>query len=547
MFNRLRALFAFALIALLAACETTPNPTRLENKEALPSTFGVVTVQVVSNSLRLTWALRSWNAVYVVNVDDPTDTQVLTPSGTGFMRSRVFVGALPPGEYALFGMASVRRVGDATHSLQIPLSRSLGTFVVEQNRISSLGTLVFQPTGTLEGFTRGDEQPYIVTRFDDFDDFSSFVFDVYPEMRGQLNEDTMLGWEFDPHQPYRDELVDFIKSVPVGLSHHWLGEGRIAMLGVLGQIIVRDPETRVWTQYDTGFNQQLADLVHVDSLFLASGERGLLIAAPAIEGPWHRIQGPSSQEPLIWIHYEPDFGLYGLTRVGTDVKLYSAAPDFSSWSVVETFDLLSGFLEPIVDDIHAFAPGDGTLVLMTGGDRISYDLATGERRSSRVSTPFLLARQPDGTLISSMFMLGGAGGRPKYSFDDGQSWSEIFRHRDDEHWAYNTMPLVVDESATLFVSQRLYRDQERRIRTESVPRTRVFLHDRVGVASWGEKMEPGCTWLMPEISTSNLIFSSCIDGRLFRSDDRGQTWELDYQPGMDQESADDLKRREPSV
>lgn len=537
------AILLLALSVLLSACETPVNPTRLDNPDALPEVYGVVTVQVVSNSLRLTPNLRAWNAVFVINVADES-TRVLQPSGTGMLRSRVFVGALPPGEYALFGMMARQVVGDAVYSLQVPLPRSMGTFVIEENRISSLGTLVFQPTGKLDGFVKGETNPYIVTRFDDLDDFSSFVFDAYPDMEGQLNADSVLGWEFDIHQPYRDELIDFIKQVPMGLNYHWLGDGRVAMTGVLGQIVVRDPETRAWTRVDTRFNEQLGALVRTGDQYIAAGERGLVVRADSLMGPWRQMASLGSQEAVYWLHSEPNGSVYALARQAQWVRLYSLSDDHAEWSVVMEIDtsprsLIATFYKSVIP----VASADSTIVLFFDDERIVLDLASGERSSESMAMPQIIEKQPDGTLLAADF-LSLNGGRPRYSYDMGKSWTSLFRHRDDEQWNFATMPIVLDQRETLYVSQRIYRDEIRRIRIEKVPRTRIFQQGKIGVASWGGQMDPECVRLVPELSTPELIFASCYDGRLMSSEDRGKTWRLDYIPGLDQQVADDLRSRQ---
>jgi len=50
--------------------------------------------------------------------------------------------------------------------------------------------------------------------------------------------------------------------------------------------------------------------------------------------------------------------------------------------------------------------------------------------------------------------------------------------------------------------------------------------------SWGQPMASECTWLIPEISTPDLIFATCEDGRLMKSTDQGHTWSLDRRNGI---------------
>ncbi|MEM7055211.1 MAG: hypothetical protein AAF446_11815, partial [Pseudomonadota bacterium] len=73
-----------AFSVFLSSC-TSVQETKLTRQE-LPETFGVVAVQVVSNSIRLTPMLRQWNYITVADAENPENIFRLEPHGTGLIR-----------------------------------------------------------------------------------------------------------------------------------------------------------------------------------------------------------------------------------------------------------------------------------------------------------------------------------------------------------------------------------------------------------------------------------------------------------------------------
>lgn len=543
------AVSALAAVLFIAGCATPLTPTSLDDPDALPEQFGVATVQVISNTLRLSPVLPGWTSVMAVDLDDTEKRYRLEPSGTGLLNSRVFIGALPPGHYALFNLHSYALVGDVSYWLNAPLPRSLGTFFVEENRISSLGTLVYQPLTSLAGLRRGEQNAYLVTRFDDREDFTSFVAEAYPDVFAQLNRDVLLGWEPDPHEALRNETVELISKVPVGLSYHWFNDGRIAMTGPLGQLLWRNPESGQWQQSNTGYNNELAVVTEFNDHYLAAGERGLVLQAESLEGPWKATPGLSTQEAIYWLHHEPGHGVFALARAGNSVRFYSVDSDFSRWEQILEFEYDPGFFFTGAGKVHAVAPGDDSIIIFGDRQRIVYNIESGTMDSESNDNVFRLSQQPDGTLVILPGSLWSGVSSPKISHDLGKKWQRVRRIRDYERWKIETrsMPIVLNETETIAVSHRGYRGEDRRIKYEEAPRIRLVRDNNYEIASWGKPMLSDCTRLLPEVSKPELIFAACLDGSLMRSEDQGETWQLDYESGVDPEDAAEALKNESLI
>lgn len=525
---------------LLAGCVTPLPPTELDDPDALPERYGVVAVQVVSNARRLAPMLYRWSAIYAVNVDDTEQVYALRPSGTGLLRSQVFVGALPPGQYAVFNLHAYRQLGDSSYWLNAPLPRSLGTFIVDHQRVTSLGTVVFQPLGGEQEEAAGS--PYLVTRYAEFEDLSLFVAEAYPDVYSSLDSSVLLGWEPDLLGDDREDINATIPKAAVALDHFWLDDQTIAMAATVGQFFMRDSESGEWSRIDTGYTNQIGALSTSNAGYLAAGERGLVLRADALEGPWSRVPGPGTQQAVYWIEQNASGEFFALTRASDQVHFYRVSEDFEQWREVRAFESTRGQPVSGAGQVHALNPGDGTIVLFGDEKRVVYNIDSGEMIFDSTPDFRSLERQPNGIYvgISGNFWLATA--TPRLSRNQGRDWETVTRIVDYERWKTESrsQPIVLDDGTQFAVSHRGYRNEStRRIEYEDEPRLRGIEEGSRSI-DWRGPLDPDCTQLLPEISTEQAIFAMCNNGRLMRSDDLGASWTLDYWAGIaeDEEPGD---------
>ncbi|MEM1080609.1 MAG: hypothetical protein AAGH65_03420 [Pseudomonadota bacterium] len=475
--------------------------------------------------------MKSWNAVYVVDVNNPENRFSLEPHGNGLIRSQVFAGRLPPGHYQIEGLWAQQTIGDVTYSLLAPGSENLGSFIVEENRISSLGTLVFQPLDRLSGARLKTESPYMISRFDDTEKLTTFVAEAYPEIYHSLQPTTILGWEPDVYGQFRSGANEVINNITVGLEHQWLGDQQITMTGPLGKIMFRDAVSGEWQHADTGFNLQLAAITRYRNGYISAGERGIVLQSKTLGGDWQRVPGPSTQEAIFWMHFEPDHGLFALTRAGSTVQLYSVNDDFD-WTPIFTTEHESSFWSGGQYTVFATAPGDGSIVLFANEERIVYSITDNTFDRENHQRLIFVTEQPDKTLLHHKPKLLNFR-EDQVSFNAGQDWDEIRRVRDYEQWNYQSAsdPIVLNQEDVLAISHRGYREGTQ-IEYQEEPKVRRAKHRARKINGWGEALPWACTTLLPEISTPERIFAQCYGGSLLRSEDQGRTWQLDFQPGV---------------
>lgn len=356
----LRALLIFVLLAL-TACGPTAIETRPDDPANLPERYGLVAFKVISNTDRLAPSLQNWTGAFAVDLQDVEKRYFLAAGGTGLNSSRVFVGAMPPGDYGIFMLQSYLRTGDGSVWLNARVPRGLGNFRVEEGRLTSLGTLVFQPLGQI-GEGRDRSQLYVIARFDDDEPLEDFVAEAFPEAWAGIRTDLILGWESDQLDLERDDLADRLRRFARGIEPHRLPNEQAILTAPMGQIRLREGQGS-WRRIDTGQNRHIGTVIEYGDGFLAGGERGLVMRAPSLDGPWQALPGPSTQENVYWLHADSVGGVVALAQRGRQVRLYAVSSDFSSWRSVVEFENRPGYLYAGPGVAHGARMSDGRVVI----------------------------------------------------------------------------------------------------------------------------------------------------------------------------------------
>ena len=539
------ALMVFALLAL-SACQTSSLiQTRADDPDNLPEDYGLVAFKVISNTDRLAPSLRNWTGAFAVDLNDPENRYLLTAGGTGLNTSRVFVGAMPPGEYGIFMLQSLRRTGDGSTWLNARVPRSLGNFRVEEGHLTNLGTLVYQPLGKF-GEGRDQANLYVIARFDDDEPLEAYVAESFPEAWAGLHGDQLLGWEPDGNHEGRSEMADRLRRFARGIEPHHLMDGQMVMTAPMGQIRVREGEGS-WRRIDTGQNRHLGTLTLHGEGYLAGGERGLILQAPTLEGPWQLLPGPSTQENIIWLYSDPVGGVVALTEQEREVRLYAVSPDFSSWRTVAEIDNRPPPGYPgVLLKVSAARTSDGRVVVHGGRQRLVYDLISGEIERDERHDYYRFHRQPDGTFVAVPGHWWTGVANPVFSVDDGLSWTTLQPIREAESWPRPALPIVLAEDRFAMISHRIEsHPQARRRRYSDEFNARVGSTD--AIVHWGEPLEKGCNRLVPEFSSLDHLFVACEDGRLMVSRDEGRTWSLDLDTTMNEDDRSGSPPRQGTI
>lgn len=91
----------------------------------------------------------------------------------------------------------------------------------------------------------------------------------------------------------------------------------------LGQIRWRAPG-QGWQRSDTGYTNEILTVSRVGDAWIAGGERGLVLVAPELAGPWKRLPEPSPHEAVYWTGADGKGGFYALAREQTQALIPGA-------------------------------------------------------------------------------------------------------------------------------------------------------------------------------------------------------------------------------
>lgn len=526
------------LLLFVSACSDPLTETRPDLVDEIPENAGLVAVQVINNTNRIGPYLRNWTEVFVVDLNDPEIRYRLRPSNTGLIDSQVFIGALPPGDYRIFNLHSLIR-GEYTVWMNAPISRDLGRFRVERNILTSLGTIVYQPLGEVE-VDRATKKLYTVARVNELEDLTEFVRDAFPVQYEQVAVQAILGWEPDPHEQSHDELAQKVRAFAFGMEPHRTSDGLNVMTGKLGQIFVRRGEAD-WLRVDTGYSHQLLAFVAHENGFIASGERGLVLAADHLEGPWSVLPGPGSQEAVYWMTALGNGNFMALALASGDnaVRLYLIDSSFSTWKPVFQFDYkpertFSG--ETMVRALHA---ANDNIILFADQRRVILNEHGDIVDDSGGRSLHSYALQPDGMLVARPYRSHGGAGRIFVSDDKGETWVTLPYNGAEERRTLPSLPVMEGNDAWLMSIRRIEDRPSGRVQYAEHPSLRRSNPDGE-ISEWGAYVDEGCARLLPALSTPDQIFLMCEDGRILLSTDRGQSWSVDFKPGDRQEPPESM-------
>lgn len=510
--------------ALLAAgCVTDRRiDTRIDQKQGIPPGFGLVAVQVVSNTRQLAQGLWSWTDVNVVDLDNPLRMYRLPSYETGMRSSQVFIGALPPGRYGIYNLHAFRDTGDFQYWMNAHVPRSLGSFEVATDGITTLGTLAYQP---LKASADGQSIAYFVTRVDDRQDLVELIAEMHPGTAVRSRTAGIRGWFDDGADVAREVYAQRLRELAIGNVPLRQASGRIVVPSRFGQIRWRDAGAK-WQRVDTGYTSEILAVAEVDGGWIAAGERGLVLQAPAMAGPWKRIPGPSPKEVVYWLAADGNGGFYALAGKDFGVQLYRQRLGGSEWKSMRGFSISSRYEH---DRVSAFVePGGGLRVFHREGVSTldaagNWSEATGEAlaRVTRLANGSWVAQ--DASTWSS--------GIPRFSRDDARTWETLMRPLGFNE-ARVSLPLVLSSGRFVVPGSIETRDANLRVRKSK----EIYLLGSAHRARDWRKLSAlpaGCPQLVPSISTDEHWYIACWDGRLLRSDDGGKHWLIDLDPGLD--------------
>ncbi|WP_300614684.1 hypothetical protein [Dokdonella sp.] len=227
-YSTLLRLTFVAVFLSLGACATAPS-AGIGSGETLPEDGGLVAVQVVTNSEKLSDALPNWSEVLVVDLDrtkpDGKHLMYSLPAlNNGLSSTRVFVGILRPGRYRFAGLYAFAQVGNASSYQSARAPGTVGAFEIATDQMTNLGTVLFQPfpgDPMAKPMVGSDTHfAYAMSRLDDRVSLEDFVAHSYPAQYARTRGHATLGWLPDSLGPLRERLASVIRSRAVLTAAH---------------------------------------------------------------------------------------------------------------------------------------------------------------------------------------------------------------------------------------------------------------------------------------------------------------------------------------
>lgn len=525
-----RAACAGALV-LLGACSTIPS-AGIEQGGTLPADGGLVAVQVVTNSQKLSDALPNWSEVVVVDKDRKgKDGKPLIYSipalNQGLSSTRAFVGMLHPGRYRFGGLFSSAKVGDLSRFQSAPAPATVGSFEVRTDHLTNLGTVLFQPflgdplANPMVG--ADNKVAYAMSRLDDTVSLEDFVARRYPAQYARTRGQPPLGWLPDTLTPLREKLADTIRTHAVLSEPHFdASSGEIYYTARLGTLYRRDGSGRWSSSYLPTRYDLIAFAKLPDGRYVVGGERGGIWHSREFDAGWQPSPLDDREQTVVWLGAVGETRLCAIASTGDRYRLYQTSlPSPGQWQLVGEY----GEHDPADVNWRVFALEHTPAVIADGGGLRLFGPRTSHRfdaKSGRLTAEagfgtMDLVVQPNGIAVA-MPSSGWSGTKPpRVSRDRGASWEQF--HRLGQ---FHQRPYVFEDGTALGTdndSSFVFFGWKKREQVDVlVSADKGVTHATAGQLAYG------CSLIEAAVSTDALLFARCYDGALLTSSDRGRTW-----------------------
>ena len=289
-------------LMLLSGCASSFQQADISDVKAIPADHGFVAVSVVNNVEILAPLHPNWSEVWIVRTDNRAEKQAaaiakarskgvtkpdeeidysldiftLTPIAAGAITSQSFLGSMPAGEYRIGMLYSFYSDGNMSSSLTMPVGISTGSFKVETNTLTNLGSIVFQPLLNVSSptfWTSTGTQSAYVTRGRELTDLRRFALETYPNLASRLTVAGELSWnDSDPQvDQLRQDLYQLTRENGFSdIAHKLTKYGTGAVTGRFGLLHYVDQQGQ-WHTESLPTDGQLAALVELDSEVIVGG------------------------------------------------------------------------------------------------------------------------------------------------------------------------------------------------------------------------------------------------------------------------------------
>ncbi len=552
----IKKIMGIGMAMLLTACASTSiKSTRINDTAGLTADHGVVALQVVNNTDRLSKFHRNWTEVIAVRLDnqdelkqlaidtakakasaegkkfDPAkvdwdpDIYTLSPSAEGVVSSQLFVGSMPAGEYMITSLYAYYSDGNMSSWVQMPVWAAGGIFNVAARQLTSLGTVVFQPLLDVkaESFwsNRSSAKAY-VTRMEE-NNLSDYMAAKYPLLTASLDTTALQGWQDDQYQELRQQLAEQSQqnawdNSSAALQHH----GKGALMARFGLLHWQDNSGR-WSKVKLPTNAQLSAVLDTAEKIAVGAERGQLFIADSPAGQWAQLQPVPSSEAIVWLQQGGD-RFYAMTQSSSAFTLYQFADLTTPWQQIGEFKRKEFAFLVQYGGVFAFINPQGNLAVLNDGQLHQYDPAAQAWSAQKSQAMVKLTQLKDGSLLGLAVSQWDGVGDQMFSTDGAQTWQSLHRSLGlfGDRAAEISLPAKLDDGTLVTVSR--VRQEQKNSKMHLVTNQSQALNSKSSWQTQGQVRED-CTGLLPELTHDQTLYLICNEGDVISTDDFGHSWQ----------------------
>lgn len=554
---------AISVLLLLSGCASSFQQADISDVKAIPSDHGFVAVSVVNNVEILAPLHPNWTEVWMVRTDNRAEKQAaaiakarskgvtkpddeidfnldvftLTPIAAGTITSQSFLGSMPAGEYRIGMLYSFYSDGNMSSSLSMPVGISTGTFKVETNTLTNLGSIVFQPLLNVSSptfWTGSGSQSAYVTRGRGITDLRQFALETYPNLASRLTASNELGW--DSSDPLADELrADLYELTRANgfsdLAHRLSRFGKGAVTGRFGLLHYLDEQGQ-WHTENLPTDGQLAALLELDNEVIVGGEFGALYAAPSLAGPWQPITAVNSRESIVFLGQGKTTN-YAVTQSAETFYVYRFDDIRSNWQRVHSIQRKTWAWTGRDEIIPMITAAGGLRVLVASRAHNIHPDTHALTITNAAEHVVNLAALGNGTVVALEHSLWDGVGDQVVSVDDTASW-QVFERRLrlwGDQQADTSLPTRLDDGR--FVT--LGRDGNASTNSDKmhiVTSSHANVSERDNHTFHGAT-QTYCETLLPQLTHDTTLYFLCDQGGIIRTSDFGESYDTVFEVDID--------------
>jgi len=476
-----------------------------------------------------------------VNVDDESKFPRLEAAEAAGESSNFFHTVLPSGEYSLGSLRAYYQFGESYLSRFYPAGIGLGTFSIEQGKVTDLGVIAVYIRRD------GDDYRYKTVRALATARTADLFSESLPELVARMsNMDAPLQWHPDGNDS--DRRGDYVGAVnrQITFADPFVDDvsGVIRFPSRLGVIVQRNDEGK-WSLDSIPDDVELRQVTRVSSHDVVVTEFDEIYGRAPGDDNWALLPSPSSRGKLMFVGERTGSGIYAVMQEADSVTIWSAASLGESWNILGSISPELSFFQALDRSFFTIdhrIEGAGYsiignyLFMALRKDLYRFDfrnstfeeLEVSNAASVQIRNGVITVRAP------------GSSTSNRVSFDSGNTWQRSagkfidrrFTSDEQRPRTYRRTELF----SAKFLNHPIFIDDQNGFalhegkKSDDAP---FLISTSDGSRTWTAKpqadLPEGCGQLV--LANDKILLLACfLSGEVFRSEDAGESWVLDRAP-----------------